>query len=97
MGNWPHLKQLTLADPEYMKPKSIDCLLGADIYKSIMLEGMKVGPDDAPMAQNSRLGWILLGLTPSPDRDHLEANVGLCISSFFSQQEDSISKALMQM
>ena len=80
-----------------MKPKPIDCLLGADIYKKIMLEGMKMGPDDAPMAQNSRLGWILLGLTPPPDRDYLETNVNLCINSFFTQQEDSISKALVQM
>ena len=59
---WPHLANLKLADPSYLKPKHIDCILGAGVYTRIVLDGIKVGPPNAPMAQNTHLGWILTGL-----------------------------------
>lgn len=83
MSDWPHLKQFDLADPDYMKPT--DCDLGADIYKNIMLEGMKMELDNSPMAQNSSLSWILLGLMALLSESRLPGGkFRLTSKSFFS-------------
>ena len=59
---WADLKNLKLADPQFMKPKDIYCVLRADVYSRIILNGVKTGPADTPMARNTRLGWIIVGV-----------------------------------
>lgn len=59
--NWDHIKDLFLADPQFSHPSKIDVLLGADIYSQILLDGLKRGPLGAPIAQHTKLGWILSG------------------------------------
>lgn len=93
-SNWAHLENLELADPQFRKPKDIDCILGADIYSRIILNGIKTGPADAPMAQNTRLGWIIMGASCPQNRDCLEVTTGACISSFFINQDLRIADAL---
>lgn len=61
--HWPHLEELTLADPNFFQPRPVDLLIGADVYSRIIKEGMKKGPDDAPIAQLTAFGWILSGPT----------------------------------
>lgn len=41
--SWGHLEGLTLADPEYHVPGSIDILLGAEIFVSLLREGHRKG------------------------------------------------------
>ena len=94
---YPYLKGLKLADPEYMNSKRIDCILGADAYPNILLEGIRTGPAGTPMAQNLRLGWILTGVTCAQDRDCLEIVSKLTVNSFHVQQEYRISAALVKM
>lgn len=48
-------ENITLADPKFFNPSNIDMLLGADVYYSILLDGlMQLGPN-LPVLQNSHL------------------------------------------
>ncbi|KAH9634604.1 hypothetical protein HF086_009256 [Spodoptera exigua] len=60
---WEHLQDLDLADPEYNICRPIDILLGADIYSIIILDGIRraLSCNLSPIAQHTRLGWILCG------------------------------------
>ncbi|XP_024889750.1 uncharacterized protein LOC112466093, partial [Temnothorax curvispinosus] len=60
---WNHLQGLELADPTFFKPGSIDLILGADRYGQIIEEGIIRGEIDTPIAQLTKLGWIVSGVT----------------------------------
>lgn len=60
---WPHVKDLVLADTNYNKPGSIDIILGADVFGEIILDGVRKGKPGAPIAQATEFGWILSGKT----------------------------------
>ncbi|GFR12556.1 hypothetical protein TNCT_263961 [Trichonephila clavata] len=56
---FPHLKNLKLADPNFHISKPIDVLLGAEIYANL-LEGLPIlGPAGTPAAIPTKLGYIL--------------------------------------
>ncbi|GFU57305.1 integrase catalytic domain-containing protein [Trichonephila clavipes] len=56
---FPHLKNLKLADPNFHISKPIDVLLGAEIYADL-LEGLPIfGPAGTPTAIPTKLGYIL--------------------------------------
>ncbi|XP_044595862.1 uncharacterized protein LOC123272906 [Cotesia glomerata] len=63
---WPHLKELTLADPT-QSPGPIDIIIGADYYGQILEDGLKQGPANTPTAQNTIFGWILFGPCGNPN------------------------------
>ncbi|XP_028166873.1 uncharacterized protein LOC114357459 [Ostrinia furnacalis] len=63
------LTQLKLADPKFHTPHKIDLILGADIYSQILVEGIIKGSPGSPLAQNTRLGWILSGQVHSEPVD----------------------------
>lgn len=60
-SEWPHLKNLKLADPDYNISGQIDLLLGADVYSEIILDGVMRGNKRSPVAQQTEIGWILCG------------------------------------
>ncbi|XP_055850540.1 uncharacterized protein LOC129915103 [Episyrphus balteatus] len=60
-SDWIHLDNLSLADPWFSIPGKIDLLLGADVYASIILEGLVKKKIGSPVAQQTELGWILTG------------------------------------
>lgn len=62
-GKWEHIKNLTLADPTYNSPGSIDLLLGADLLPSILLSGQSIGKSGEPLALETVFGWVLMGPT----------------------------------
>ena len=62
-GHWPHLASLKLADPEFNVSKSIDILLGVDVYHDILKPGLILGPKGTPAAQETMFGWVLFGNT----------------------------------
>jgi hypothetical protein len=66
---WPHLKGLQLADPHFHLPKPIDILLGSDIFWNLLSDGKQSGPQDAPVAFNSKLGWLVAGPTSLSTRE----------------------------
>ncbi|XP_036347834.1 uncharacterized protein LOC118757211 [Rhagoletis pomonella] len=57
---------LSLADPQYYRPKRVDLIIGVDLMAQIILPGIKVGAPNEPIAQNTQLGWILSGRTQPP-------------------------------
>lgn len=63
---WKHLKGLPLADPEYYLPGSIDILLGAESFVSVMRDGRFKGGNGEPDAFNTVFGWVWMGaVSPS--------------------------------
>jgi len=56
--NWPHLKVLQLADKEFTSPKSID-IIGSDFYAHIIERGLVKEDENSPIAQETKLGWII--------------------------------------
>lgn len=87
--DWSHLHQLELADPDYRNPRSIDLLLGADVYSDIVTEGLKKGPRGAPMAQNTHLGWILMGKLSNTETSHSYTNA-ITLSMHTCIEEDNL-------
>ncbi|XP_011696421.1 PREDICTED: uncharacterized protein LOC105455072 [Wasmannia auropunctata] len=59
-ATWPHLEKLSLADPAFAVPGRVD-LLGADIYGSLLRDGLRKGTTGTPVAQLTALGWIISG------------------------------------
>lgn len=57
---WPHIRDLALADPEFMMRRRIDLLLGSDIYWDCVLPDL-CRYDGLPTAQNSYFGWLIGG------------------------------------
>ena len=60
---WEHLQGLTLADPEFGRPSTIDLLLGVDVFIATLLHGRRQGPPDTPSALETEFGWVLAGST----------------------------------
>ncbi|XP_063828971.1 uncharacterized protein LOC135078303 [Ostrinia nubilalis] len=69
---WSHIRNLPLADPDFAHPGPVDILLGADIFASSLLPGLRKGNAGQPKALNTIFGWIILGecdvnrLAPKP-------------------------------
>ncbi|XP_075990172.1 uncharacterized protein LOC142985815 [Anticarsia gemmatalis] len=61
--DWPHIQNINLADPQYNLSRSIDILLDAGVYADIIMSNILRGHIHAPIAQQTKLGWILVGNT----------------------------------
>lgn len=65
VSNRPKFVGLQLADPTYYEPGDVDMVLGADVYGSLLLDGVIAGSlepgRERPSAQNTALGWLLSG------------------------------------
>ena len=66
-GDWPHLRGLQLADPNYDKPSAVDVVLGADIYGMLIEGGIRRGPPGQPAAHQTVFGWVLMGTLAPAD------------------------------
>lgn len=63
---WKHLEGLPLADPEYHLSSSIDVLLGAEAFISVMRDGHRKGGKGESDVFNTVFGWVLMGaVSPS--------------------------------
>lgn len=58
---WQHLRSLSLADPTFGSPGRIDALIGADVWGTILREGIVRGAPAEPFAQSTHLGWVIFG------------------------------------
>lgn len=57
----PHLKGLQLAGPDFLSSESVDLILGVNVFAEILLPGLRKGTANVPIAQKTKLGWILSG------------------------------------
>ena len=54
-------KNVTLADPQFHSPRSIDLLVGAELFWSLLCVGqIALGPS-LPIMQKTKFGWVLGG------------------------------------
>ena len=61
-ADWHHITGLQLADPAFYLPATVDILFGTDVYSDIILPDIIRNADvNAPIAQKTQLGWIILG------------------------------------
>ena len=78
-NDWPHLKQLNLADPEFHMPAHIDILIGADLFFDILRPGSVPGQDGCPRAICTVFGWIMSGKTSHQNsHNHLVSHHTCC-------------------
>ncbi|XP_051157988.1 uncharacterized protein LOC127279591 [Leptopilina boulardi] len=96
-----HLKRVALADPDFTTSQGIEILLGADVYGSLLLDGLRRGPCGTPIAQQTIFGWVVMGsetqslikyvsaLTTNP-LDDLSNN----LERFWNQEEVSAQPVL---
>ena len=56
---------ILLSDPDFYKPKSVDAVLGSDMYCRILRSGLRRFPSSPFIAQDTALGWIVSGSTLS--------------------------------
>ncbi|KAI4475233.1 hypothetical protein M0802_015237, partial [Mischocyttarus mexicanus] len=96
--DWPHLRSLRLADPDFLTPKSVDLLIGADNLRRIMKSSRLIMRGDSePIAFHTRFGWAVLGATASPRQSnsliscHAISNESLneTLTKFWVQEEVS--------
>lgn len=89
---WPHLAGLDFVDPDYADHTKVDYILSADIYSTIILNGLNKGPTVTPVSQQSVFGWLLTDVISLPS----EQNFSFAVRAFHLCTEPSLSHALMQ-
>lgn len=88
LQSWPHLDGLTLADPDCLGSARIDLLLGADVLGGILEPGLKKGPPECPIAQNTALGWVLSGAYLASGESSVPAHRSSSLSLHCSGEAD---------
>ena len=68
---WSHLADLTLADPDFGRPGTVDILLGVDIFAEVVRQGRRMGGPGSPSAFETDFGWVLAGETNAKTNSHL--------------------------
>ncbi|XP_036347206.1 uncharacterized protein LOC118756556 [Rhagoletis pomonella] len=85
------LLDLTLADPNFYEPCSIDVIIGADLYGLLVKGGIKHTACGSAIAQNTYLGWVIFGRIPC------SASPQLCTTHFTATTTDDLSSLVQQM
>lgn len=58
-SNLEHLSDLPWADKDLLSAKSIDLIIGADLYGDLLLDSIRRGAAGQPIAQNTVLEWVI--------------------------------------
>jgi len=89
-GNWKHIRNLQLADPEYYRPSAIDIILEADVYAYLQRDGFRHGRLGEPVMQLTIFGWVLTGTAKS------DTHTSGHIENFHIKVEPDLSKELQR-
>lgn len=81
-----HLQNIKLADPKFNQAGRIDLLLGASAVAEVLLEGLIKGPACSPIAQKTKLGWVLSGGCSDGKEKLVKCNFATCEDELISQQ-----------
>ena len=79
--DWKHLSNLTLVDPEFEVPGSVDVLLRADVFSRTVLHGRQFGPLGSPSAIKTTFGWVLAISVQAMGTQSQQDNCCLAITS----------------
>ncbi|XP_015189698.1 PREDICTED: uncharacterized protein LOC107073524 [Polistes dominula] len=63
---WPHLKGLNLADPEFLVPRAVEVIVGADFYGQLIRPNIIRHSERTPIAQLSIFWWLVIGPIQAP-------------------------------
>ncbi|XP_043267646.1 uncharacterized protein [Venturia canescens] len=92
--SWSHLNGLQLADPDFLQPRPVDLIIGADSYGKLIESEVIKGRPSEPIAQRTLFGWIVLGpisdTTTTPTSLHhasVEDDVSLQLRKFWEVEE----------
>ena len=58
---WDYLAGLSLADPDFLEPREVDILLGAEVTGFLSLPGRVMRDRLSPIASETELGWVVSG------------------------------------
>ncbi|XP_046143213.1 uncharacterized protein LOC123988171 [Osmia bicornis bicornis] len=59
--DWPYIRKLRLADNDFLTPRPVDLIIGADFYGRIIKPNIIKGSPTTPIAQLSIFGWLVIG------------------------------------
>ncbi|XP_046145460.1 uncharacterized protein LOC123988755 [Osmia bicornis bicornis] len=59
--DWPHIRKLRLADNDFLTPRPVNLIIGADFYGRIIKPNIIKGSPTTPIAQLSIFGWLVVG------------------------------------
>lgn len=80
---WELPKAVKLADPEFNKPRSIDLLLGADIFYKILMGKNIILSNGRPDLILTQFGWVVAGPMTIP------SSVNSCTLTLFSASTEN--------
>ncbi|XP_051168418.1 uncharacterized protein LOC127286147 [Leptopilina boulardi] len=100
LQTWPHIQNLNLADPAFTEPRPIDIILGADVYGTLLLDGIRKGHQSAPVALRTVFGWVVTGSAEVPNKftqsntiltlnTHHDDNLNELLKRFWEQEDIS--------
>ncbi|XP_076283630.1 uncharacterized protein LOC143210562 [Lasioglossum baleicum] len=89
--NLEYIRGLDLADDIPFSQDPIEMIIGADVYGSLLLDGVRKGDSNQPVAQNTTLGWILSGPLPNPPLQPLRE-----VQTFHTITSDALDLALRE-
>ncbi|XP_077258611.1 uncharacterized protein LOC143895417 [Temnothorax americanus] len=88
---WPHLTKLTLADPNFLTPRPVDIIIGADSYGQIIKPNIIKQDTLMPIAQFSIFGWLVLGPV-----DTLSSASAAVHRASIQEREDAFDELLLR-
>jgi len=78
---------LTLADPSFGTPQTIDMLLGAELFFDLIINNQLRLVKHGPIMQNTRLGWIVAGPVPRVPSVYEDVSLSLFTHNLIEQSE----------
>ncbi|XP_070524582.1 uncharacterized protein [Cardiocondyla obscurior] len=81
--------KLTLADPDFLMPRSVDIILGADYYGQVIKPNIIRYSPVTPIAQLSIFGWLVLGPVCAFSSKHFTS-----CHAIIQRQEDELQDLL---
>ncbi|XP_034936335.1 uncharacterized protein [Chelonus insularis] len=90
--HWPELESLNLADPDYLSPRSVDIIVGADYYGLISKPSLIRCQESALIAQETLFGWVILGPIPHSSSSTHHASTHLVVEQSENQLNDLLQK-----
>ncbi|XP_046145643.1 uncharacterized protein LOC123988928 [Osmia bicornis bicornis] len=87
---------LSLADPQFYVPGSVDIIFGADIYGQLLQSGLRSFPSSSLVAQKTVLGWIVSGPVHSDGSRRAVDHKSMPLRMLHSAAEQDLDQSLQR-